>query len=91
MDIKGIQFEDISWDSTRESIVFCAHIGKKKIPCSISKTALNDYFRTKDTKANALQNYQTHSKKIQNIAKRLIADDVFEENNEIVIYTEDLI
>jgi hypothetical protein len=91
MDIKGIQFEDISWDSARESIVFCAYIGKKKIPCAVGKTALNDYFQTKDTKAKAMENYQTHTKKIHNIVKRLIADDVFDDNNEVVIYTEDLI
>jgi len=92
MDIKGVQFqEDCSWDSARECIVFCAHIGKKKIPCAVSKHALNDYFLTKNTKIKAMENFKTHMKKIHNIAKRLMADDVFDDNNEVVIYTEDLI
>jgi len=92
MDIKGVQFlDECSWDSARECIVFHAHLGKKKIPCVVSKYALNDYFQTKNTKIKALENFKTHMKKLHNIAKRLMADDLFDDNNEIVIFTEDLI
>ena len=92
MDIRGIQFlEDVSWDSGRDSVVFYAQLGRKKIPCAVGKNTLNDYFQTKNTKANALENFQTHVKKIQNIAKRLIAEDLFDDNNEVVIFTEDLV
>ena len=92
MDIRGIQFlEDVSWDSARESVVFFAQIGKKKIPCAVSKNALNDYFQTKNTKIMALENFKIHTKKIQNIAKRLMAEDLFDDNNEVVIFTEDLV
>jgi len=92
MDITGIQFlEDRTWDGDRKCIVFYAQIGRQKITCAVSGSALNDYYRSKDTKAKAMENYRNNTKKIHHIAKRLIDDDFFDDNNEIFISSEELV
>ena len=92
MDITGIQFlEDRTWDGDRKCIVFYAQIGRQKITCAVSGCALNDYYRSKDTKAKAMENYRNNTKKIHHIAKRLIDDDFFDDNNEIFISSEELV
>jgi hypothetical protein len=91
MDITDIRFSDDElYESSTEVIVFHAHIGTKIIRCVISRDDLNDHYESEDTKENALENYQNNKDYFIEIAKKLIREDRFNEDGEIVVTTYDL-
>ena len=91
MDTEGIEFpgEDEHWDSSVQSIIFYACIGKKRIKCSISQIALTDYFHTEDTKEKALELFNEHRIRVNRLAERLIQEDKFNEKGKVFIKYQD--
>jgi hypothetical protein len=90
MDISGLTFSnETHWESSRQALFFFADIGNKRIACGISQIALNDYYRTADTKEMAIKNYESNKEFIQGIATKFIKADLFNDKGEIFITSKE--
>jgi len=91
MNVEKIEFPaEEYWDAAVEAIRFPADLNDRRIMCSISRIALVDYYRTEDTKDNALGLFKEHRKAINNLATRLLNEGRFNEKGEIFIMFEDV-
>lgn len=68
-------FEEPWWDSDYRAIKFAAEKAGNRYICAISQIALNDYFRTEDTKEAAFANYYKHADMVHSVAIKLIQQD----------------
>lgn len=66
--------EEPWWDSAYRSVKFTAERAGIRHICAISQMALNDYFRTEDTKEAAFSNYHEHSDMVHSLAIRMIQE-----------------
>ncbi|NMH66583.1 DUF1488 domain-containing protein [Shewanella salipaludis] len=83
-----IFLEEYQWDMSKQAVTFWADVDNQRITCQISREALVDYYRTEDTKEQALINFEDNQYDICNLAEHLIRNDVFEEDGGIFIYFE---
>lgn len=62
------------WDVASRSVHFDGVCDGKTYVFAISDVALNDYYKTADTKDNALSNYKHHIEEIENLAARFASE-----------------
>jgi len=64
------------WDDANQAMKFNLKRAGSYRTCAISQVALNDYFKTEDSKDAAVKNYQKHSNQVRLLAIRLIQDQM---------------
>lgn len=63
--------EDLWWHSPTQSIHFAVTNGSERHVCAISQIALNDYYKTEDSKEVAFDNFEKDRQKIIGIATEI--------------------
>lgn len=67
-----LSFEDDFWYAAKfQAIKFAASEGGERHVFAISRIALNDRYRTPDTKEDAIKNFENHIEEIQLVATRV--------------------
>ncbi|MGM0786025.1 MAG: DUF1488 family protein [Pseudomonadota bacterium] len=67
--------EGTKWDLPRETLMFrLASDDGREVMCGITQIAINDYYRTEDSREAAQANFDKHMEDIVRIAVRLIDD-----------------
>ena len=77
---------DAHWNDDRQIVQFYAVDQLNRIPCAISKEALDDHF---ENGASPLDIFRSNRDTIEAIASKLIAHDRFESDGSILIRTSD--
>ena len=77
---------DSHWNDDRQIVQFYAVDQLKRIPCAISKEALNDHF---ENGASHLDIFRVNRDTIEAIASKLISRSRFESDGSILIRTSD--
>jgi Protein of unknown function (DUF1488) len=77
---------DAHWNDDRQIVQFYAVDQLNRIPCAISKEALDDHFQNG---ANPPDIFRSNRDPIEAIASKLIAHDRFESDGSILIRTSD--
>lgn len=77
------------WDEANQAIKFnLRKAGGGYRTCAISQVALNDHFKTENSKDAAIMNFQKHSSQVRLLAIRLIKDCLPNEDGVFVITSE---
>jgi len=76
------------WDDANQAMKFNLKRAGSYRTCAISQVALNDYFKTEDSKDVAVKNYQKHSNQVRLLAIRLIQDNLPNEEGVFFITLE---
>lgn len=63
---------DSWWDDSYSAMRFSLEKNDVCHPCAISQIVLNDHFKTEDSKAAAIKNYNEHLDEVRFLAVRLI-------------------
>ena len=72
---KNWEFSGASWwDDTNQAIKFNLRKAGSYRTCAISQIALNDYYKTENSKDAAIKNFQKHSSQVRLLAIQLIQD-----------------
>ena len=86
LTVKTLEFEDdYTWVDSLLSIVFHVDVDDRRIECRVSQKTLNDYYRTTDSKEQAIVNFVEHRKTIVDIVSRMITLDDFDDEGNILI------
>ena len=67
------------WDIAHQAVKFDGWLNGERFVFAISQIALNDYYRTPDTKEDALQNFGDNIERIEYIAARYASECVANE------------
>ncbi len=62
------------WDDVNQAIKFNLRKAGSYRTCAISQVALNDHFKTENSKDAAIKNFQKHSSQVRLLAVQLIQD-----------------
>ena len=62
------------WDDVNQAIKFNLRKAGSYRTCAISQVALNDHFKTENSKDAAVKNFQKHSSQVRLLAVQLIQD-----------------
>lgn len=90
MNLEGWVFHENPWWAPEyQAVKFVADNDGVRHICAISRTALNDYFKTEDTSEAALNNYSAHAEMVHSLAVRLIEEGILK-NNGCVFITLDM-
>lgn len=76
------------WDDANQAIKFNLRNAGGYRTCAISQVALNDYFKTENSKDAAIRNFQKHSSQVRLLAIRLIKDCLQNEEGVFFITSE---
>lgn len=76
------------WDDANQAIKFNLRKAGSYRTCAISQVALNDYYKTENSKDAAVKNYQKHSSQVRLLAIRLIQDCLPNEEGVFFITSE---
>jgi len=76
------------WDDVNQAIKFNLRKAGSYRTCAISQVALNDYFKTENSKDAAVKNFQKHSSQVRLLAIRLIQDCLQNEEGVFFITSE---
>jgi hypothetical protein len=69
------EFSGVSWwDDVNQAIKFNLRKAGSYRTCAISQVALNDHFKTENSKDAAVKNFQKHSSQVRLLAVQLIQD-----------------
>lgn len=72
---KNWEFSGTSWwDDANQAIKFNLRKAGSYRTCAISQIALNDYYKTENSKDAAIKNFQKHSSQVRLLAIQLIQD-----------------
>lgn len=72
---KNWEFSGASWwDDANQAIKFNLRKAGSYRTCAISQIALNDYYKTENSKDAAIKNFQKHSSQVRLLAIQLIQD-----------------
>ena len=61
------------WDPNFQAVKFAGIWDGQRYVFAISRSALNDYFRTEDSREAAIINFEEHRDRVEQLATRLIA------------------
>jgi len=64
------------WDDVHQAMKFNLKRAGSYRTCAISQVALNNYFKTENSKDAAIKNYQKHSSRVRLLAIQLIQDNL---------------
>lgn len=76
------------WDDANQAIKFNLRNAGGYCTCAISQVALNDYYKTENSKDAAIKNFQKHSSQVRLLAIRLIQDCLQNEEGVFFITSE---
>lgn len=76
------------WDDTNQAIKFNLRNAGSYRTCAISQIALNDYFKTENSKEAAIKNFQKNSSQVRLLALPLIQDSLQNEEGVFFITSE---
>jgi len=76
------------WDDTNQAIKFNLRNAGAHRTCAISQVALNNYFKTENSKDAAIRNFQKHSSQVRLLAVQLIKDCLPNEEGVFFITTD---
>lgn len=74
MNVWNFDQSEYWWDVASRSVHFDGVCDGKRYVFAISDVALNDYYKTADTRDDALSNYKFHIEEIKSLAARLASE-----------------
>jgi len=88
-DGKGVSFPRLEcWNAMTETATVAAELNKRRILCRISLKILRKKFGA--SKDQPMESVAEHRAAIQEAARRLIENNVYEEDGSVVIRADDL-